>query len=166
MFCTHPIRFYAAEITSGLAYLHSMNIIYCDLKPENILLDCQGHIILTDLGLCKENMKFGMTTNTFCGTSEYLAPEVVKKQEYGRSVDWWCLGVVTYEMLYSLPPFYSHDATTMYENIIHKPLELSAHISQVLGTCWKVYCRRTKIFAWARGEEMLRISCPTRSSGP
>lgn len=122
-------RFYAAEITSALAYLHSMNIVYRDLKPENILLDARGHIILTDFGLCKENVEFGETTATFCGTPEYLAPEVLRKQDYGRSVDWWCLGVVTYEMVYSLPPFYSRDVAEMYDNILHKPLKLRPHIS-------------------------------------
>lgn len=122
-------RFYAAEITSALAYLHNMDIVYRDLKPENILLDANGHIILTDFGLCKENVKIGETTTTFCGTPEYLAPEVLRKQEYGREVDWWCLGVVTYEMMYSLPPFYSRDVAEMYENILHKPLKLRPHIS-------------------------------------
>ena len=124
------IRFYAAEITSALAYLHNMDIVYRDLKPENILLDAKGHIILTDFGLCKEDVKVGETTTTFCGTPEYLAPEVLRKQDYGRSVDWWCLGVVTYEMLYSLPPFYSRDVSEMYDNILHKPLKLRPHITQ------------------------------------
>ena len=152
MFCTHPIRFYAAEITSGLAYLHSMNIIYRDLKPENILLDGQGHIVLTDFGLCKENMKFGVTTDTFCGTPEYLAPEVLRKQEYGRSVDWWCLGVVTYEMLYSLPPFYSRDVTAMYENILHKPLKLRAHISQSARNLLEALLQKDKALRLGSGK--------------
>ena len=124
-----PHRFYAAEITSALGYLHGLNIVYRDLKPENILLSAQGHIILTDFGLCKEDLRFGETTATFCGTPEYLAPEVLRKQDYGRGVDWWCLGVVLYEMLYGLPPFYSRDVAEMYENILHKPLKLRPHIT-------------------------------------
>ncbi len=109
-------RFYAAEITSALGYLHSLNIIYWDLKFENILLDTNGHIILTDFGLCKEEVKFGETVTT-SGTPQYPAPEVLKTEEYGCSVDWWCLGVVTYEMMYGLPPFYSEDVAQRHKNI-------------------------------------------------
>ncbi|XP_029468818.1 serine/threonine-protein kinase Sgk2 isoform X2 [Rhinatrema bivittatum] len=117
-------RFYAAEVASAIGYLHSLNIIYRDLKPENILLDCQGHVVLTDFGLCKEGMEPEETTSTFCGTPEYLAPEVLKKQPYDRTVDWWCLGAVLYEMLCGLPPFFSRDVSQMYDNILHKPLQL------------------------------------------
>lgn len=95
-------RFYAAEVTSAIGYLHSQGIIYRDLKPENILLDSDGHVILTDFGLCKEGLRERETTNTFCGTPEYLAPEVLRKEAYDRSVDWWCLGAVLFEMLNGL----------------------------------------------------------------
>ena len=94
-------RFYVAEITCALSYLHSQGIIYRDLKPENILFDSDGHVVLTDFGLCKEGLKEKDTTNTFCGTPEYLAPEVLRKEAYDRCVDWWCLGAVLYEMLNS-----------------------------------------------------------------
>ncbi|XP_028925918.1 serine/threonine-protein kinase Sgk2 isoform X1 [Ornithorhynchus anatinus] len=117
-------RFYAAEVASAVGYLHSLNIIYRDLKPENILLDSQGHVVLTDFGLCKEGMEPEETTSTFCGTPEYLAPEVLRKQPYDRTVDWWCLGAVLYEMLFGLPPFYSRDMSQMYENILHQPLQI------------------------------------------
>ncbi len=116
-------RFYAAEITSALGYLHSLSIMYWDLKLGNILLDANGHIMLTDFGLCTKEVKFGETVTT-SGTPEYLAPEVLRNEEYGYSVDWWCLGVVTYEMLYGLPPFYSEDVAQMYES-----LQLQPHIT-------------------------------------
>lgn len=114
--------FYAAEITSALGYLHKLNIVYRDLKPENILFDVEGHVVLTDFGLCKENIGPGQTTSTFCGTPEYLAPEVLQRQPYGRPVDWWCLGCVTYEMMCGLPPFYSRHCDEMYERILHDAL--------------------------------------------
>ncbi len=119
-------RFYAAEITSALGYLHRLNIIYWDLKLENILLDTAGHIKLTDFGLCKENLNVGDTTAMFCGTPDYLSPEVLNKQVVNFSVDWWCLGMVIYEMMYGLPPFYSGK---MYDDILHEPLQLPTHIS-------------------------------------
>ncbi|XP_065332814.1 serine/threonine-protein kinase Sgk1-like isoform X1 [Cloeon dipterum] len=123
-------RFYSAEISSALGYLHSRQIIYRDLKPENLLLDQQGHVILTDFGLCKEGLRDSDTTDTFCGTPEYLAPEVIRKQAYDRSVDWWCLGAVLYEMLYGLPPFYNKNTSTMYQNILYKPLKLRPTVSE------------------------------------
>ncbi|GAA6233224.1 serine/threonine-protein kinase Sgk1-like isoform X2 [Lates japonicus] len=122
-------RFYAAEIASALGYLHSLHIVYRDLKPENILLDSQGHIVLTDFGLCKEGLDPNGTTTTFCGTPEYLAPEVLQKQAYDRTVDWWCLGSVLYEMLYGLPPFYSRNTAEMYNNILHKAPVLKPNVS-------------------------------------
>ncbi|KAM4687637.1 serine/threonine-protein kinase Sgk3 [Discoglossus pictus] len=121
--------FYAAEIASALGYLHSIQTIYRDLKPENILLDSQGHIVLTDFGLCKEGVSNSDKTLTFCGTPEYLAPEVIMKQPYDNTVDWWCLGSVLYEMLHGLPPFYNRDIADLYENILHKPLVMRTDIS-------------------------------------
>ncbi|XP_069608420.1 serine/threonine-protein kinase Sgk2 [Ranitomeya imitator] len=126
-------RFYSAEVASAIGYLHSQNIIYRDLKPENILLDSQGHVVLTDFGLCKEGMEPEETTSTFCGTPEYLAPEVLRKQPYDRTVDWWCLGAVLYEMLYGLPPFYSRDVSQMYDNILNQPLQLPG--GKTTATC-------------------------------
>ncbi|KAG7455118.1 hypothetical protein MATL_G00253080 [Megalops atlanticus] len=122
-------KFYIAEMASALGYLHALNIVYRDLKPENILLDFQGHVVLTDFGLCKEGISRDETTTTFCGTPEYLAPEVLRKQPYDSTVDWWCLGSVLYEMLYGLPPFYSRDTQEMYDNILHKTLSLRPGIS-------------------------------------
>ncbi|CAF0921870.1 unnamed protein product [Rotaria sordida] len=126
-------RFYAAEITSAIGYLHKLDIIYRDLKPENILFDREGHIRLTDFGLCKIMLsteeREGRTA-TFCGTPEYLAPEVLRRQPYTKAVDWWCLGSVTYEMLSGRPPFYSRDVNEMYDNILNRPLRFIGNVSE------------------------------------
>jgi len=132
-FSEQRARFYAAEITSAIGYLHKLDIIYRDLKPENILLDREGHIRLTDFGLCKVMLstegREGRTA-TFCGTPEYLAPEVLRREAYTKAVDWWCLGSVTYEMLCARPPFYSRDVNEMYDNILNRPLRFIGNVSE------------------------------------
>ncbi|SCU89987.1 LANO_0D07162g1_1 [Lachancea nothofagi CBS 11611] len=115
-------RFYAAELLCALETLHNLDVIYRDLKPENILLDHQGHIALCDFGLCKLNMKGQEKTNTFCGTPEYLAPELLLGQGYSKVVDWWTLGVLLYEMMTGLPPYYDEDVPKMYKKILQEPL--------------------------------------------
>lgn len=121
-------RFYIAELLTALESLHELDVIYRDLKPENILIDYQGHIALCDFGLCKLNMSNEDKTNTFCGTPEYLAPELLLNQGYTRSVDWWTLGTLLYEMLTGLPPFYDDDVPTMYKKILQNPLKFPSFL--------------------------------------
>jgi serine/threonine protein kinase len=120
-------RFYAAEIALGLEYLHDGGVVYRDLKPENILLDSEGHIILTDFGLSK--ILKGDKTKTFCGTPEYLAPEVLLNTGHGKPVDWWSFGTLLYEMVVGIPPFYSTDVSEMYDLIVHGELYVPEFVS-------------------------------------
>nr|ACB71393.1 OPK1 [Harzia tenella] len=124
-FVVNRSRFNTAELLCALECLHGFNVIYRDLKPENILLDYQGHIALCDFGLCKLDMKDEDQTNTFCGTPEYLAPELLLGKGYNKSVDWWTLGVLLYEMLTGLPPFYDENTNEMYRKILSEPLHFS-----------------------------------------
>lgn len=121
-------KLYSAEIALGLGHLHENRIIYRDLKPENILLDEFGHIRLTDFGLSKRYTD-GKQAKTFCGTPEYLAPEVVEGEGHGKEVDWWSLGILLYEMLVGLPPFYSDNVHSMYAMICRKQLEVPGFLS-------------------------------------
>ncbi|KAG8165116.1 hypothetical protein KVR01_005391 [Diaporthe batatas] len=111
-------KFYIAELILAIEHLHKNDIVYRDLKPENILLDANGHIALCDFGLSKANLTKNDTTNTFCGTTEYLAPEVLlDEQGYTKMVDFWSLGVLVFEMCCGWSPFYAEDTQQMYKNI-------------------------------------------------
>ena len=111
-------KFYIAELILAFQHLHVHDIVYRDLKPENILLDANGHIALCDFGLSKANLTKNDTTNTFCGTTEYLAPEVLLDEAgYTKMVDFWSLGVLVFEMCCGWSPFYAEDTQQMYKNI-------------------------------------------------
>jgi len=119
-------RFYCAEIVLGLEYLHNSGVLYRDLKPENLLLTGDGHICMTDFGISKEGLETAdARTATFCGTPEYLAPEVLEGNGYGKAVDWWSFGTLMYEMLTGLPPFYSEDIQVMYQQIMSAKLNIT-----------------------------------------
>jgi len=130
VFSEDRTRFYGAEIISALGYLHEQGIIYRDLKLENLLLDKDGHIKIADFGLCKEDITYGRTTKTFCGTPEYLAPEVLEDNDYGRAVDWWGVGVVMYEMMCGRLPFYNKDHDVLFELILMEEVKFPRTLSQ------------------------------------
>jgi len=123
-------RFYGAEITLALKYLHEQKIVYRDLKLENLLLDAEGHIKITDFGLCKQEVSHADTTKTFCGTPEYLAPEVLEDSDYGHAVDWWGFGVVLYEMLCGRLPFYNREHDVLFELILTEPVRFPTRLSE------------------------------------
>jgi len=121
--------FYLAEITMALGHLHSKGIIYRDLKPENILLDMQGHIKLTDFGLCKESLHDGSITHTFCGTIEYMAPEVLTRSGHNKAVDWWSLGALMFDMLNGAPPFTAENRKKTIEKVLRGKLTLPPYLT-------------------------------------
>ena len=105
-FSEERAKFYAAELLSALDHLHQQHIIYRDLKLENVLMDNVGHIALTDFGLSKQNIDLTGGATTFCGTAEYIAPELLKGQKYSAPVDWWSFGILLFEMMHGRTPFY------------------------------------------------------------
>ncbi|KAA3674396.1 classical protein kinase C alpha type [Paragonimus westermani] len=122
--------FYSAEIAIGLHFLHKHGIVYRDLKLDNILLDSDGHIKIADFGMCKEGIQGNNRTGTFCGTPDYIAPEIIKREPYGVSVDWWSFGVLLYEMLAGEPPFDGEDEDDLFRNIIARDVDYPRHFSR------------------------------------
>jgi len=108
-------KFYTGQIVLVLQYLHDMNIVYRDLKPENLLIAHNGYLKITDFGFAKE---LHQDTWTLCGTPEYLAPEIIQSKGHGLAVDWWALGILTYEMLCGYPPFYDENPFGIYQKIL------------------------------------------------
>ncbi|XP_058986977.1 serine/threonine-protein kinase N isoform X9 [Musca domestica] len=121
--------FYAACVVLGLQYLHENKIIYRDLKLDNLLLDTEGYVKIADFGLCKEGMGFGDRTGTFCGTPEFLAPEVLTETSYTRAVDWWGLGVLIFEMLVGESPFPGDDEEEVFDSIVNDEVRYPRFLS-------------------------------------
>ncbi|TNM84662.1 hypothetical protein fugu_008840 [Takifugu bimaculatus] len=118
------------EISMALGHLHQKGIIYRDLKPENIMLNNIGHVKLTDFGLCKESIHDGTVTHTFCGTIEYMAPEILMRSGHNRAVDWWSLGALMYDMLTGAPPFTGENRKKTIDKILKCKLSLPPYLTQ------------------------------------
>uniref|UniRef100_A0A673J5V5 protein kinase C n=1 Tax=Sinocyclocheilus rhinocerous TaxID=307959 RepID=A0A673J5V5_9TELE len=119
IFSERQARFYSACVLLGLEFLHQNRIVYRDLKLDNLLMDSDGFVRIADFGLCKEGMGHGDRTSTFCGTPEFLAPEVLTDSMYTRAVDWWGLGVLIYEMLVGESPFPGDDEEEVFDSIVN-----------------------------------------------
>ncbi|OCT65514.1 hypothetical protein XELAEV_18041752mg [Xenopus laevis] len=133
--------FYAACITLGLEAIHTKNVTHRDLKPGNLLMDEGGYLKIAEFGMSKTDIGYGDQANTMVGSPAYMAPEIVKEEEYTRAVDWWALGVIVYEMLLGTRPFTGYDRDFIYDSIVedepHYPLTLDSEalsfISQLLN---------------------------------
>mmetsp|Transcript_18564 Transcript_18564/g.22804 ORF Transcript_18564/g.22804 Transcript_18564/m.22804 type:complete len:371 (-) Transcript_18564:7-1119(-) len=138
------VAFWTAEISSALTHAHTLRICYRDLKPENLLLDARGHIKLVDFGLSKilslkcvgqdQAMDATNGCRSLCGTPEYMAPETLDRREYGYSVDFWALGMLTAELLSGLPPWYTNNRDELFRRIRFDPLDLSPVVHAILRT--------------------------------
>uniref|UniRef100_A0A4W5NA29 protein kinase C n=1 Tax=Hucho hucho TaxID=62062 RepID=A0A4W5NA29_9TELE len=122
-------RFYSACVLLGLEFLHLNKIVYRDLKLDNLLMDADGFVKITDFGLCKEGMGHGDRTSTFCGTPEFLAPEVLTDDNYTRAVDWWGMGVLIFEMLVGESPFPGEDEEEVFDSIVNDDVQYPVCLS-------------------------------------
>ncbi|KAG2225312.1 hypothetical protein INT45_005556 [Circinella minor] len=129
MFSENVARFYIAELVLALEHLHSLGIVYRDLKPENCLLDGEGHVLLTDFGLSKQALGPDDKANTICGTAEYMAPEILMEMHYDKSVDWWTLGILMFEMLTGDTPFRANNKKKTLDAIQNKKLMVPYYVT-------------------------------------
>jgi len=135
--------FYTAEVLLGIWFMHQRGVIYRDLKLDNVMIAGDGHIKLTDFGMCKENMGMGSQhghdglaiTKTFCGTPDYLAPELIKRNGYTLTLDFWTVGVLLFEMIMGEAPFEGDDDSELFDNIVTAPIIVDPRFKKETRTC-------------------------------
>uniref|UniRef100_A0A8C0BTS9 Serine/threonine-protein kinase N3 n=1 Tax=Buteo japonicus TaxID=224669 RepID=A0A8C0BTS9_9AVES len=160
VFPEHMAQFYTACVVLGLQFLHEKKIVYRDLKLDNLLLDAEGFVKIADFGLCKEGIGFGDRTNTFCGTPEFLAPEVLTDISYTRAVDWWGLGVLIYEMLVGESPFPGDDEEEVFDSIVNDEVRYPRFLSsEALSIIRKLLrkCPERRLGAGEKDAEEIKI---------
>ncbi|XP_062851108.1 ribosomal protein S6 kinase alpha-2 isoform X2 [Trichomycterus rosablanca] len=145
MFTEEDVKFYLAELALALDHLHSLGIIYRDLKPENILLDEEGHIKITDFGLSKEAIDNDKRAYSFCGTIEYMAPEVVNRRGHTQSADWWSFGVLMFEMLTGSLPFQGKDRKETMALILKAKLGMPQFLSTEVQSLLRALFKRNPV---------------------
>lgn len=152
-------RFYFSEICLAMFYLHSLSVVYRDLKPENIMIDIDGHIRMGDFGLSKPNMTEEDYAYSFCGSPEYMAPEMILKLGHTIQVDHYTLGALLYELVTGLPPFYSRDTDEIYQSILSEELTFPerVHLSAEIKVLRNVDLGSFKWFALQASREPFRI---------
>lgn len=144
MFTEEDVKFYLAELALALNHLHTIGIIYRDLKPENILLDSEGHIALTDFGLSKLPLEEGKAYS-FCGTVEYMAPEVVNRKGHSFAADWWSFGVLMFEMLTGRLPFQGTTRKDTMTQILKAKLGMPANLSTEAQSLLRALFKRNPV---------------------
>ncbi|XP_015244756.1 PREDICTED: serine/threonine-protein kinase N2-like [Cyprinodon variegatus] len=153
IFSEKQTLFYSSCVLLGLEFLHQNKIVYRDLKLDNLLMDADGYVRIADFGLCKEGMGHGDRTNTFCGTPEFLAPEVLTENSYTRSVDWWELGVLIYEMLVGESPFPGDDEEEVFDSIVNEEVRYPRSLSQKSASLMQKLLQKDPELRLGSGEE-------------
>ncbi|KFO32280.1 Protein kinase C iota type [Fukomys damarensis] len=155
-------RFYSAEISLAFNYLHQRGILYRNLKSDNLLLDSEEHIKLTDYCICKEGLQLGDTTSTFCGTPSYLAPEIIRGEDYGFGVDWGTLGVLMFEMIVGESPFHLVESSdNPYENSIDYLLQVILERDIFIPHCLSLKAARV-LYSFLNRDPKEQLGCQPR----